>query len=184
MKYLKHYPLIIVIAICIVILLLYYMNFMHCYDKKSEINGRLILVQGTVLSAFYDNTYKIIKRADTFYGYGWIGNGEIYVAYQPTGYAEAYAVIEVIDFKSSKTVKVTTIGGAGDSNFDINKITKKIVYNDTDGIKVLTIKNHSFDIKTIKSDPDAWGPFWLNVNTIVYMHADKEREQIEKISVD
>lgn len=134
------------------------------HAKASE---RLIVIQGNVLNAYYAGQYKEIKRADVLYGYGWLDEKHVFVAYQKSG-PEAVAELEVIDLVRSKAVHLATLGGVGDSNFDVNDSTGLVVFNDVEGIHLLIInpETNAHRIEYIKKDFDCWGVFWIDDETV------------------
>lgn len=44
-------------------------------------SDRLVVIHGRVLNAFTEGRYKEIKRAKIFYGYGWLDDHRVFVAY-------------------------------------------------------------------------------------------------------
>lgn len=140
-----------------------------------------IVLQGKVLKVLFNGKYKELKRGD-FYGYGWIDEHRVFVAYQQEGYSEAVVNAEVIDLLKSRVVKLGGILGAhGDTNFDVNSHTREIIYNafgeeavDPEGvnkeyvIKLISFKAQSdfYQVKTIKRNIDCRKIFWVDNNTI------------------
>ncbi len=140
-----------------------------------------MLIQGTILNAYYGGRCVEIKRAETFYGYGWLDNNRIFVAYQPSEFAEAQANVEVIDLRDSKMTRIVTIGDIGEGNFDVNETTHEILFNDSDGIKLLLIKgDNSYKIELLKNDVGEWSVFWIDNDTIGYLEANGEFKTIER----
>lgn len=175
----------IIITIVVITITIYIFSGVS-FSRKCKVfgvNNKLILVQGRVLNAYYNGSYKVIKRADSFYGYGWIDTSRVFVAYQPKEEAEAFAKLELINIDSMNATKLTTIGGAGESYFDVNPETHEVVFNDSEGIKILSISNNSFRIRIVNSDAKSWGAFWVNSNTIGYLHYEKGNEKFVKVKV-
>ncbi|WP_243373681.1 hypothetical protein [Geotalea sp. SG265] len=146
----------------------------------------LTVVQGRILFASFNGKYKEIFRTKSpFYGYGWLDKEEIFVAYQPDGEAEASAVIEVFNLRTGKKKKITEIGAAGESHFAAHPRLRKIVFNDTDGIEVLTIENFlRYKITTVSRDRNAFAPYWIDDNTIGYISFSKKGgSTFKKVSI-
>jgi hypothetical protein len=140
-----------------------------------------IVLQGKVLKALFNGKYKELKRGD-FYGYGWLDDHRVFVAFQQEGYSEAVINAEVIDLRESRVVKLGGIMEAhGDTNFDVNSHTSEIVFNafgegtvDPEGlnkeyvIKLISFKaqSDSYQVKTIKRNIDSRNVYWIDDNTI------------------
>lgn len=141
---------------------------------ETDTSKRLILVQGHVLNAYFGGLYHEIKRATTFYGYGWLDEHRVFVAYQKQDTTEAVAQLEIIDLRQSKVTKLTSLGGAGESHFDVNVTTGEVIYNDSDGVKLLSIdaKTNTYKIKDVKKrdastyNVDCFGAFWVDNKTV------------------
>ena len=140
------------------------------------VSKRLALIyQGRVLIAYFEGQYREIKQIEGFfYGYGWLDDYRVFVAYQQQGTGEAVAELEVIDLRQSRTTKLTRIGGVGESHFDVNSSTGEVVYDDSSGIHLLRIdvKTNSYKIYTIKEidilkkDVGCHGAFWVDSKTV------------------
>src|SRR6266702_6287778 len=76
---------------------------------------RLMLFQGLILSAYFNDHYVEIKRAPLFYGYGWLDHHRVFVAYQREGSAAAYAESEIIDPRPSRTNTLARHGARANS---------------------------------------------------------------------
>ena len=134
-------------------------------------NLRIVNIQGFILNLYDNETYKEIRRADSLYGYVLISKNLIFIASQPEHESEASADLEVYDIRREISQGLTFIGGSGESNFDINPITKEIVFNDGDGIKILTIDTTdiSYKIELIMERVDGYGVFWINHDSVGFM---------------
>lgn len=158
-------------------------------DDPSRASDRLILFQGFILSAYYNDHYIEVKRLHpghaTFYGYGWYDDHRVFVAYQPEVTGEAVAEIEIIDLRLSKTTKLGSIGGVGESNFDVNPSTGEIVYSTDNGINLLRIddKTNSLRVENVKKDVFCWGTFWIDNQTIGCKLIEKDKGTFIKYQV-
>ncbi len=135
--------------------------------KNLAVSSRLVLAQGNVLNAFYDGKYREILRAEVIYGHGWLDDHRVFIAYQK-GNGEAVAEIEVFDLRKFKATKLTSLGGVGESNFDINSSTGEAVFSDFEGVKLLKIdvEASTYQIKNIKKDTRCYGTFWIDHNVV------------------
>lgn len=153
-------------------------GYSACAASATQPGNRLIQVQQWGLYAYFEGHYWQVKRADFFYGYGWLDDHRVFVAYEPEGEVAAYAILEVIDLRTSKTTEIKTFGATGEPNFDINPKTHQIVCNFSDGIKILTIdSDNKLEIMTVAKDEIAWAVFWIDDHTIgyfTYRHEEKE----------
>jgi len=150
--------------------------------KANNITTKFILLQGMYLSLYENNKIIDIKRAEIIYGYGFINESEVFVAYQSPGYAEAIAIIEIVNVKTKKRKIITTIGGAGEAYFDANKATGEILFNDSDGINIITIStDSSFKIHKLNNTKGLFTPFWIDALTIGAIKYDKKYNPIIKI---
>jgi len=144
---------------------------------------RLILFQGFILNAYYNGQYTEVKRLPpdgTVYGYGWLDDNRVFVAYQRVDSGEAVADFEVIDLKKSKTTKLSGIGGVGESNFDVNTSTGRIIFSHNNEINELVINEDSksykiVPLKTFKQFDYCWAIFWIDKNTVgcKFIHDNK-----------
>jgi len=111
--------------------------------ENSDTSKRLVLFQGFILHAYFDNKYVEVKRlspqSGIFYGYGWLDDHTVFIAYQREGYAEAIADFEVVDLLKKRTTKLDGIGGTGESNFDVNPTTGEIIFSNGDDINFLKL---------------------------------------------
>jgi hypothetical protein len=101
----------------VVILLIMLFTSITCYAVENvETSKRLILFLGNILHAYFNNKYIEIKRLkskDLFYGYGWIDDHTVFMAYQREGYAQAIADLEIIDLLQNRSVKLESIENVG-----------------------------------------------------------------------
>lgn len=140
------------------------------------VTKRLALIyQGRVLVAYFEGRYREIKQTEGFfYGYGWLDDHRVFVAYQQEGTGEAVAELEVIDLRQSRTTKLTRIGGVGESHFDVNSSTGEVVYDNSSGVHLLRIdaKTNSYkiyvikEIDILKKDVGCHGAFWVDSKTV------------------
>ncbi len=146
----------------------------------------LTVFQGRILLASFNGGYKEIFRTESpFYGYGVIDKEEVFLAYQPDGEAEAFAVVEILNLRRGTKKKITEIGGAGESHFAVHPRLRKVVFNDSDGVQLLSIeKNGKFKITTVIRDPNAFAPFWIDDNTVGYLSSKNKSSKFKKVSVD
>ena len=135
---------------------------------EPDVSKRLILIQGTTLIAYFEGRYQDVKRDKIFFGYGWLDNHRVFVAYSETSRSEAVADLEVIDLRQLRTTKLMRIGGVGESHFDVHPSTGEVVYDDSSGIYLLRIdaKTNSYKIVDIKKDVDCHIAFWVNNKTV------------------
>lgn len=138
----------------------------HAVDNTAT-TKRLILFQGNILHAFHNNKYIEVKRLspkDPFYGYGWIDDHTVFLAYQREGYAQAIADREIVDLLQNRRVKLESIDNVGESNFDVNPTTGEIVFSDGDNINLLKLnaKRDAYRIQEIKKNASCWAVFWID----------------------
>ena len=132
---------------------------------------RLILFQGFLLNAYFNDQYIEVKRLSPkhaiFYGYGWLDDHRVFVAYQREGYAAAIADLEIIDLRQSRTTKLKNVGAGGESNFDVNPSTGEVVFTTDDAVKLLRVdaKTNAYRIEDVKNE-FCWGVFWIDSKTI------------------
>jgi hypothetical protein len=140
-----------------------------------------IVLQGNILKVLFNGKYKELKRGD-FYGYGWLDDHRIFVAYQQEGWAEAIINADVIDLKKSRVKKLGTIRDAhGETNFSVNSRTGEVVFNAFSGgaadpesgilkhaIKLIIFDGNSgaYRIETIKENIDCIDVLWVDDFTI------------------
>lgn len=137
------------------------------------------MLNGRTLNALYKGKLKLVKRGD-FYGYGWLDDHRVFIAYQDTHTAEASVQGEVIDFEKSQVFKIGGIkDGHGDSKFTVNSHTREVVFNGwgepsdvaghlEDVIKLITFEaqSNSYQLKTIKRNINCKSIYWIDDNTI------------------
>lgn len=142
----------------------------------ADVPKRLMLIQGRTLIAYFEGTYSELKQAEIFFGYGWLDDHRVFVAYNKTGRGEATAELEVIDLSQSQITKLTSIGGVGESYFDVNSSTGDVVYDDSGGIHLLRInaKTNSYEIINVKN-VDCHNAFWVDTKTIGCFLFTKEK---------
>lgn len=135
--------------------------------SSTSSNKRLVFTSGSVLNVYFEGQYREIKRAEFIYGYGWLDDHRVFVAYQKER-GEAAAELEVIDLRQSRTTKLASMGGVGESYFDVNSYTGEIVYNDLNGIHLLKINPITNDshIEDIKKNINCYSPFWVDSKTV------------------
>jgi hypothetical protein len=139
-----------------------------------------IVLQGKVLKVLINGKYKVLKRGD-FYGYGWLDDHRIFIAYQQEGYSEAIVHAEVIDLRKARVVKIDIeLGANGETNFDVNSRTSEVVFNAfgedkagpeggvTYAIKLITFDRNSsaYRVETIKENIYCKDVLWVDDNTI------------------
>ena len=132
--------------------------------------NKLKVFQGNIITAYYNGEYKEIFRSDIIYGYGWLDDERIFIASQQEKTAEAVAELRILNLKTNTNTLITSLGCAGESHYDVNEKHKKIIFNDCEGIKLLTIKkNNSFTIKVLDKNENSWAVFWIDQNTIGFL---------------
>jgi hypothetical protein len=148
-------------------------------------SGRLVLAQGgAVLNVYFNGQYEQLKRARTFYGYGWIDKNRVFIAYQEEDTPEAVAILEVFDLSTKKVAKLIDIGGVGESNFDVNSSTGEIVFCDADGISLLKISaKNTYQRQKLKKGDKFWGTFWVDENTVGTFVYGKDKSDFLKFPV-
>lgn len=146
-----------------------------------------IILQGKILKVLLNGEYKELKRGD-FYGYGWLDDHRIFIAFQQKGYSEAIINSEVIDLRKSKVIELGTIMEAdGETNFDVNPNTSEVVFNGSEldktgsdefigviKLMVFDAKNNKPSIETIKTKIDCKNVLWVDNNTIGATLFDKQ----------
>ncbi|MCW8965559.1 MAG: hypothetical protein OQK82_02565 [Candidatus Pacearchaeota archaeon] len=153
---------------------------MLLYSLSISAENRLFQSTYGVLSGYHNNSYKIISRGQYFYGYGFIDNNRAFIASQPNNFEEAIAVLEIYDFKTNEKHKILEVGGVGESNFDINPSNGSIIFNDSEGLKIMKIdtKNNA-SINTIIKSKIIVAPFWVNGNEVGYTELGKGFSKIK-----
>ena len=140
--------------------------------------------QNYKLIVYVDGEYReIIKESKGFYGYGILDENRIFIAYQPYESSGALAVVMVHNLKEKKNKILFKVSNAGETSFDINNASKKIVYTDPDGIKVLTIhKDNSYTVTKVfsleASASAASFPFWIDEKTIGFTCSDEKPGEV------
>lgn len=140
-----------------------------------------IVLQGKILKVLFNGKYKELKRGD-FYGYGWLDDHRIFVAYQQEGWSEAIINADVIDLKKSRVKTLGTIRDAhGETNFAVNSHTGEVAFNAFGGgavdpdiailnyaIKLIIFDGNSsaYRIETIKENIDCIDVLWVDDATI------------------
>jgi hypothetical protein len=139
-----------------------------------------IVLQGKVLKVLINGKYKVLKRGD-FYGYGWLDDHRIFIAYQQEGYSEAIIHAEVIDLRNARVVNIDVVFEThGETNFDVNSQTSEVVFNGygeekvgpagstSTAIKLITFDRNSsaYRIEIIKENIDCKDVLWVDDNTI------------------
>ena len=157
---------------------------------ESSATNRLILFQGFVLNAYYNDQYIEVKRLDPyssgrkFYGYGWLDDNRVFVAYQGDT-AEAVVEMEIIDLRHLRTTKLKNIGGVGESLFDVNPTTGDVIYSTGDEINLIKIdkKNNTYRVENIKQKTNCWAAFWVDNRTIGCKLLEKNKDVFVKYIV-
>jgi hypothetical protein len=144
---------------------------------------KLVLFQGFILLAYFDDKYIEIKRFKpgeaVFYGYGWLNSDEVFISYQPQDEAEATAKMEVININTLKVVKLETIGGVGESHFAVNANRGEVIYNNENGISLIRINTKTNLYRIYDVNPDyCWAVFWVDDNTAGCQFYDKPSKKM------
>ena len=155
----------------LMLLITLYSPMPHAEENQNNTN-RLVLFNGFILNAYYDDKYIEVKRLSPgtiIYGYGWLDENRTFIAYQRKD-SIAMADIEITNLKESKTTKLDGIGGVGESNFDVNKTTGRIIFSHRNHINELIISKNSksyeiVPIKTFKQFDYCWAIFWIDTKT-------------------
>jgi hypothetical protein len=153
-------------------------------SDDTDTSKRLVLAQGRVLHAYFAGQYREIRRAELFYGYGWLDGHRVFVASQK-GRGEAVAELEVIDLRQSQTTKLVSLGGVGESNFDVSSISGEVVFGDSDGIKLLKIdsQTNAYKIEDVKKGVYCYGSFWVDAKTVGCLVYKNEKPEFMKFPV-
>ncbi len=137
-----------------------------------------LVLEGDTLKALFHGKYKVLKKGD-FYGYGWLDDHRVFIAYQQEGYAEAIVDAEVVDLNSGKVSKLGTIMEAhGESHFDVNSRTRQVVFNAFGDkvprgrisyvIRLMTFDQNSnaYTVETIRNNIDCASVVWVDDKTV------------------
>ena len=156
-------------------------------DGGSGVSKRLVLFQGFILNAYYNDQYVEVKRLDvngTIYGYGWVDDDTVFVAYQRPNQAEAVVDVDLINLRQLRTTKQKILGAGGESNFDVNPSTGEVVFNTDDAVKLLKFdtKTNSHRIDVISSG-FCWGVFWIDSKTVGCKLVEKDKLKFVKYAV-
>lgn len=163
--------IVLVITLCIVVVASLVVPFAKSSGVQPS-SKRLILFQGTVLSAYYDDRYVEVKRLDPargmFYGYGWIGDGKVFVAYQDENEITAIANIEIVDLVDASRTKLANVGGVGESLFDVSDQNGDVVYSTETEIRIMRFnpEENSYSTSILKQGVFCWGAFWVDAKTV------------------
>ncbi len=176
----------IIRAVAIVVLISNINLFAMPAKAQDNSSKSLVLFQGFILHAYFDNRYVEVKRLSPngfFYGYGWLDEHTVFIAYQREGDVEATADFEIVDLLKGKTIKLDGIGGVGESNFDVNPTTSEIVFSDGDDIKMLKFneKRNAYRIQEMKKGAGCWAVFWIDSKTVGCK--DKKKDILVKYSM-
>lgn len=145
-------------------------------------DGRLVQVMGgSMLATYYGGQFKEIAYSKIFYGYGWVDEERVFVAYQDDKFAEAAAVIKILNLKTMKHTILGEVGGAGETNFDVNATTPEVVYSDMHGVKLLKFNSDNSYKGALLSAKSCYGVFWLSDNQVACVVSGKEKLDIEII---
>lgn len=137
-----------------------------------------LVLEGNTLKAQFHGKYKVLRQGE-FYGYGWLDDHRVFIAYQQEGYAEAIVDAEVVDLNSGKVTKLGTIMEAhGESHFDVNSRTSQVVFNAfgdkvRGGVRSNVIRLMTFDkngstytVETLKKNIDCANVVWVDDKTV------------------
>ena len=154
---------------------------------ESSTSKRLILFQGFILNAYHNDQYVEVKRLDVngrFYGFGWVDDDTVFVAYQRPNHVEAVVDVELINLRQLRTTKQKILGAGGESNFDVNPSTGEVVFNTDDDVKLLKFdtKTNSHRIDVISSG-FCWGVFWIDSKTVGCKLAEKDKLKFVRYAV-
>lgn len=133
---------------------------------------KIKVIQGSILYVYTEGKYEEVFRAESFfYGYGLLDENRLFVAYQEKS-AEAVAIVKQINLTTKAVTDILEVGGAGESHFDSNSKSSRIVFNDFEGIKIIDCSLATEPrIQLIKENVTGltgFGVFWLNDSTIGY----------------
>lgn len=153
-----------------------------------EIKNKIVDVQNIYFMLYSGKDYKEIFRTppnSSIYGYGLLSNDKVLIAYQDPKYAEAVAIIKVIDTHTGKTIFNKSIGGVGETSFDFSKITGKGVFNDSNGLNIIQFKHNHVIIYPVPNmkDENPYAPFWVDSVTIGYSVYIDDKPMFKTIKV-
>lgn len=145
---------------------------------------RLIVLQGFILLAYFDDRYIEIKRLKPnkgrFYGYGMLDKDKVFVAYDLEQQGEATANMEIIDLRQAKTIMLEQIGGVGESHFDVNSLRSQVIYSTGRDLRVISIDtiSNEYRMYTVLTKKSCWAEFWIDKDTVGCLEYD---DKIEKM---
>ena len=146
--------------------------------------NRLIVVQGFILLAYFDNQYVEIKRLKPnkgrFYGYGLLAKDKVFVAYDLEEEGEAIAYMEITDLKQEKVIKLEKIGGVGESHFDVNSLRSQVIYSTGHDLRIISIDTalNEYRMYTILKNKSCWAEFWFDNDTVGCLIYDDKTEKM------
>lgn len=146
--------------------------YSNSFGDTSYTSKRLMLLHWFILKAYYKDNLVEVKRLKIkgghFYGYGWLDNDRVFVAYQDEGSAAAVAILEIIDLRDSNVTTLTRIGGVGEARFDVNKSTGEVIYITGNEIKLIKINPNTGSYRDfpIIKNVKCWYVFWTDANTV------------------
>ncbi len=137
-----------------------------------------LVLEGNTLKALFHGKYKVLRQGD-FYGYGWLDDHRVFMAYQNEDFGEAIVDAEVVDLNSGNVTKLGTIMEAhGESHFDVNSHTSQVVFNAfgdkmpgggiSQVIRLMTFDKNSsaYTVETIKKNIDCANVVWVDDKTV------------------
>ncbi len=170
-----------------------YLNSALAEAEESLITNenRLVDFQGFILMAYFNGKYIEAKRLSpdgTIYGYGWLDNNRVFVAYQNPNTAEAVSDFDIVNLKTSTSITLDGIGAVGESNFDVNKTTGRIIFSHNNNINELVISEDSKSYEIIalhkfKEFDYCWAIFWVNNETVGCQLIHNNKIDFRKYSV-
>lgn len=149
-----------------------------------------LVLEGKTLKARFHGELKVLRTGD-FYGYGWLDDHRVFIAYQQEGYAEAIVDAEVVDLASGRRSELGTIMEAdGESIFDVNSHTRQVVFNGEDAaarggtlsgiVRLMTFdpSGNGYHAKTLRKNIDCASVSWKDEHTIVATLNDGRDTQV------
>lgn len=139
-----------------------------------ETKSKLINVQNVYFMYYSDSKYKEVFRTpedSSLYGFGLLPDNKALFACQAPGYAEAIAILVVKDTNTGETVFKDSFGGTGETSFSFSKESGSGVFNDSEGLKIILIKDDNVIITPIKGieEQTPLAPFWVDATIIGYL---------------
>ena len=158
--------------------------FISSASATDGAQSRLLLFQGQILLAYYQDQYIEVKRlaagSGVFYGFGWLDSDRVFVAYDPGEQGEAVAKMEVVDLGRSSRLTLKQIGGVGESYFDVNRSRGQVIYSTENAISLISLNSNTneYYIFDIIKGVSCWAAFWVDDRTVGCKIYDKNADKM------